>query len=400
MSRIRVAHLLDDFALGGVVKGLNIYDEPELLQIAASTVIPVNPDRALAPRVQADLIVTHFPPRWSALPFLWSLRMRNPGARLIHVEHSYTRCWETLKVGARSRFRWMLRLAFAVFDKVVSVSSAQGEWLRTAAQLKGTKLIVIPPWSAPRGLETVPPSDWHGERPLRIGSYGRFAEAKGFERLITSFRSLDPARFQLLIGGFGENEAKLLALAAECPNIHFTGQVNDLAGFLSLCDVVAVPSIWEAYGQVGMEARLAGRSILVSGVDGLAEQAEFGGRIVDFHEPTALAATLASLDGETLAALNNAARASAAGLGRERISAWARLMTSSLERSRQAAVLELAQELLDEAALAVSGRGRAARGYGVGTSRRTELQRSASKGDDSSPQGDSHGPGAVVDVEL
>lgn len=46
----------------------------------------------------------------------------------------------------------------------------------------------------------------------------------------------------------------------------------DVPDFLSRCDVVAIPSRWEAGGLINIGAREAGRPILVSPVDGLPEQ--------------------------------------------------------------------------------------------------------------------------------
>lgn len=63
-------------------------------------------------------------------------------------------------------------------------------------------------------------------------------------------------------------------MAHNHPHIHFLGKIDDVPGFLSRCDAVVVPSRWEPWGNVCLEARAAARPVLVSDVDGLTEQAK------------------------------------------------------------------------------------------------------------------------------
>ena len=107
---ITITHLLDDFGMGGVTRALTLFDHPTLKRIAHSWVTPVQPSRHLAPKLKADLIVDHMALSWARLPYLISLRARNPQARIVHIEHSYTRGFEAKKVNAKGRFRAMIRL--------------------------------------------------------------------------------------------------------------------------------------------------------------------------------------------------------------------------------------------------------------------------------------------------
>ncbi len=322
MSRLRCVHLCDDFALGGVAKGLGVYAHPDLAADVDSQVLPADPGRSLAPRLAADIIVTHFPPSWRTLPFLVSLRLRNPAARLVHIEHSYTGAWAAAKLTNPWRFRAMLRLAFALFDEVVAVSHGQARWLRAAAGLTGDKLQVLHPWSGSQGLDQVPPPRPSGQRPLVLGAFGRFSEQKGFDTLINAMRRLDPARFSLLLGGFGADDAALRAQAAGLSHVSFVGRVDDVPDFLSRCDVIVVPSRWEAFGQVVAEAKMAGRAVLVADVDGMPEQVGDAGVIADCSTAESLAAALASLPSQPLAAMGAAGRAAMQTAERERIWAW------------------------------------------------------------------------------
>lgn len=279
-TRIRVANLLDDCSLGGVTRALGVFEAEELCQIAEASTVVLPATTIIAPRIAADVIITHFPPNWRRLALLASLKLRNPKARIVHVEHSYTRAWEMIHVPSRPRFRAMLWLAMRLVDQIVCVSQAQAAWLQEAAGIGADRIKVIHPYAENPGLAELPLPE-PGPR-LQIGAYGRFCEQKGFDVLITAFRKGWFPDCDLVLGGFGEDKMRLRALAGDCPAIRFAGKVDDVATFLQSCDVVAVPSRWEAYGMVANEAREAGRPIMVASVDGLVEQATGAGEVVDF----------------------------------------------------------------------------------------------------------------------
>ncbi len=291
--RLRVTNLLDDCSLGGVTRALGVFEAEPLRQIAQASTVVLPPAAIAAPQLDADVIITHFPPNWRRLALLAGLKLRHRGARLVHIEHSYTAAWEAIHVPSKPRFRAMLWQAMRLVDRIVCVSHAQSQWLQEAARIDAGKITVIHPYAENARLGELPvPAP--GPR-LRIGAYGRFCEQKGFDLLIRAFRNGWFPGCDLVLGGFGEDETKLRALAADAPDIHFAGKVHEVASFLQTCDVVAVPSRWEAYGMVANEAREAGRPVLVAPVDGLLEQAEGAGFVADFTDPESIEAALCAL---------------------------------------------------------------------------------------------------------
>ena len=290
MNRLNIVHLLDDVAPGGVMQALAVFDLPELAQQVTCQTLQVNPEVDAAPVLDADIVMTHFPPRWRALPFLASLKRRNPHTRLVHIEHSYTGGWEALHVAHRFRFRTMLRIAYRLFDDVVAVSQGQASWMTQVIGCLDKRLRVISPLSRVDNLYELQLPTWDGKRPLVIGAYGRLSKEKGFDRLLTQFKTLPTERFELLLGGCGEQEQFLQVLGYGLTNVHFYGYVNNRADFLSRCDVIVVPSYHESYGLVATEARQAGRPIIVADVDGLPEQTCHGraGVALDFGTQNAL----------------------------------------------------------------------------------------------------------------
>jgi len=71
---IKIAHLLDDFGMGGVTRALTLFDEPDFIGVAKSQVISVNAKELVAPALNADLIIDHMALSWRRLVFLTSLR--------------------------------------------------------------------------------------------------------------------------------------------------------------------------------------------------------------------------------------------------------------------------------------------------------------------------------------
>ena len=276
---IRIAHLLDDFGMGGVTQALTVFDQAELRRMATSTIVPIEPHARFAPKLDADLIIDHMALSWARIPLLVSLRARHPKARIVHVEHSYTHAFEGQKVPSKPRFRRMIRLAASLFDRFLCVSDAQRNWLTTEVGIKKCKAQVIYPWTNRFDLFSVPPVQDRGNKPLQLLAYGRYAEVKNFAELVTAMRHFSPAEVHLTVFGDGPQRKLLEDLAANLPNVDIFGPTDDLGPFLELSDAVIIPSRYEAFGLVATEARMAGRAVIVADIDGLPEQARVGGRI-------------------------------------------------------------------------------------------------------------------------
>ena len=224
----RVLHLIDDTTPGGVVRVL------DRLKALGHRVEPCRPSATAAPRRAAEIVVSHVVVSWRNLPWVLALRARNPGARLIHVEHSYSAAFYHTEVRAQRRFRALLTLAYGIFDRVVAVSGAQSAWL---AHFAGSRLSVVPPCVALDAYLALPePSG-----PIRrIGAIGRLHDQKGFDILIPAFLGANLPEVTLEIYGDGGERARLEALAEGHPNVRFHGHCDPVAAMDSV-DAVAMP---------------------------------------------------------------------------------------------------------------------------------------------------------------
>ena len=322
---ITIAHLVDDAGLGGVTRSLDTLTA-KLGPGFSHRRHVVRPSLPLPPNLDAEIIVVHFTMAWAKLPFLAALRAHAGRRPLVLVEHSYTECYERLQVGSLSRFRAMLRLAYGRADRVVAVSHGQAAWLRGARLLPSTKLAVIPAATDCAGLVAIDLPDPAGQ--LRLGAYGRYCYQKGFDTLLEAMRCIPPATAMLQLAGFGPDATALRAAAARCPGVSIGGPVNGLAKFLAGVDAIVVPSRFEAFGQVALEARAAGRPLIATRVDGLVEQvADGAGLLVAPDDPAALALAIRHLASLPIAPMGATARASTTGHLDRSIAAWRRLFT-------------------------------------------------------------------------
>ncbi|KIC36981.1 glycosyltransferase [Leisingera sp. ANG-M7] len=279
MNAIRVIHLVDDTTAGGVMRVVgHMMTTPDLTREADHSLLEVKRNSLCIGRVEADVIISHLAISWRLLPLLAALRVLNPAARLVHVEHSYTKCFTVINVRRKRRFGALLKLSYALFHDVVAVSAAQGKWLRDEGFVRPDALHVIPSCVDLSAFRKLAPPEGAVKT---IGAIGRLEPQKGFDILIKAFREISDPGIALHIFGQGAEEKPLRDLAAGDPRIHFEGFSSNLVGAMASLDAVMMPSRWEAYGLVAIESLAAGRRLLVSNVDGLTDHLPHGAVLVD-----------------------------------------------------------------------------------------------------------------------
>ena len=143
------------------------------------------------------------------------------------------------------------------------------------------------------GLETVD---------FLVGNVGRLALQKGQRHLIAAMPLLleRVPRAHAVIAGRGDLEEYLRDLSLEvgvADRVHVLGPRRDVPALMHAMDVFAMPSIWEGFGLVLLEAMAAGRPIVASRVATIPEVVAEGetGLLVPAGDPVALADALAEL---------------------------------------------------------------------------------------------------------
>ena len=288
-----IVHLVDDVSPGGVTRLLDyIKSSDDMAALGRHEVVQVDGGLSRPPKVKADVIVNHVVLSWRNLPFFMALRARHRRCPIVHMEHSYSPAFVKLHVANTGRFRAMLTISLSLFDRVISISTAQRDWLTAFARLPEDKVTLVPPFvDISRFLALDPPSG----AICKIGALGRLDGQKGFDILIRAFVAADLPGVSLEIFGDGADRSDLEALSAGHDRIHFHGHTEDPVAAIGSVDAIAMPSRREPYGLVALEALAAARPLLVSRADGLIDHAANGALPVAQLTTECWAEALASL---------------------------------------------------------------------------------------------------------
>lgn len=289
------AHLIDDGKPGGVNRMLDFMAScPELAATSVHKIVPIRRGQLSAPRLEADAIVSNLVVSWANFPLFAALRAAYPNIPLIHVEHSYCERFVALHVDNKDRFETLMRSVYGMFDHIVAVSEPQGAWIRRKGFVQPDRLHVIEPLADLTPFLALAAPETKTKHV--IGALGRFEEQKGFDILVKAFRQAKPSHLELHLFGDGAQREELMALAGGDPRIVFNGFAENPAAAMAACDMIAMPSRWEPYGMVAIEAMAAARPLVCSRADGLLGHIRAGAIDVGENTATGWTARLRQLD--------------------------------------------------------------------------------------------------------
>lgn len=109
---------------------------------------------------------------------------------------------------------------------------------------------------------------------FQIGVFGLLRKQKGQEFAIQAVSQLNDKSICLHIYGDGPDRERLESLVesigvSDC--VIFHGDVTDVEMHMNRMDVILVPSLFESFGYVAVEAMMLGKPVIVSNVGGLLE---------------------------------------------------------------------------------------------------------------------------------
>lgn len=218
-------------------------------------------------------------------------------------------------IPGRSRSRellsaWALRRA----DLALAPSDFVGSYVRgLGAQTRVVKNGVPAPQLLPDARATLALP----EGAFVIGGIGRLHHQKGWDVLCEAagrVRDRLPGAVFVVVGE-GEERARLTAMPS-CRNVRFVGYQSSASSLLGAFDVLVMPSRYEAFGRVAVEAMLTGVPVVASRVQALPEVLGGQAILVPPDDPAALADALFALaeDPERRMTMGPAARARAEAL--------------------------------------------------------------------------------------
>lgn len=193
-------------------------------------------------------------------------------------------------------FAWVERQLQSRADAIIAISQHEKE-LAVAAGLDESRICVVS-----NGLSDIPDYRERKARvadgPLRLLFIGRLDRQKGLDWLLKFMQGTDPAKVQLDVVGAavhssGTSAGNILA------NVHFFGwrSPKEVGACLDACDAVIMPSRWEGFGLVAVEAMRKGVPVLASNRGALPEIVgnHQAGWIFDLDKPTMLRKQLTSI---------------------------------------------------------------------------------------------------------
>ncbi len=212
--------------------------------------------------------------------------------------------------------QWAMRYA----DRVIAISHALAAFVSEVERLDREQVVTIHYGFAPPEY----PSDAReqaraalGYRPDEpvIGLFGRLIRQKGVDVLLEAFAHVleRVTAARLLIVGDGvlrtslEAQARSLGLAQ---SVTFAGWIEQAYRLMPACDMIVMPSRWEGFGLVALEAMGCARPVIASRVSALPEIILNGetGLLVPPEDSKSLAQAILSLlsDPDRAAALGRA----------------------------------------------------------------------------------------------
>jgi len=142
----------------------------------------------------------------------------------------------------------------------------------------------------------------NGHAGVTVGFLGRLEKQKGVAYLIRAAAIVrkQNRNVRFLIAGEGALRTQLERLASQlavADTVEFVGWKHDIARFLKQIDIMAMPSLWEAFGLSAAEAMALERPVIASHIEGLPEVVEAGctGLLVPPADPEALARAILEL---------------------------------------------------------------------------------------------------------
>jgi glycogen synthase len=176
-----------------------------------------------------------------------------------------------------------------------------------------------PVWQAPHRAVAQVRKRYAGDAGPMIGFAGRLVYEKGVQHVIEALPALRARHpgLRMVIAGDGPYRPELQEWVSRLglePAVRFAGFVGgELPATFAASDAVVVPSIYEPFGMVALEAAAAGAPLAVAATGGLAEIVEPGvtGMTFPARDPGAIADAVSTLLDDQHAAKRMAQRARA-----------------------------------------------------------------------------------------
>jgi glycosyltransferase involved in cell wall biosynthesis len=163
---------------------------------------------------------------------------------------------------------------------IIAISQSLADFTRDVEGIPAQKITCIHYGLDPQTVTTAAqPGELRAELSLSpdqplIAAVGRLTAQKGWRYLLDAFKTVKSKfpKAHLVFAGDGPLRAELEAQAAPLGlSVHFLGWRTDAYNLMADCDLLVVPSLWEGFGLVTLEAMALSKPIIASRVSALPE---------------------------------------------------------------------------------------------------------------------------------
>ncbi len=205
-------------------------------------------------------------------------KRKTRGAKLVTTEHDTLNRRRELWFG-RIFDRWL----YHGYERIICISEGvQRSMLEWLPKLPAANCPVVPNGVEIERLLALPRGERKEGEPLRLLSVGRLVAKKNFSLSLRALAGLSDLDWRYTMVGDGEQRAELEALAATLgirERVDFAGFQEEVLPFYQAADALLVPSLWEGFGLVAVEALAAGIPVLAAKVPGISEVLGSDGKV-------------------------------------------------------------------------------------------------------------------------
>lgn len=272
-----------------IVKYKNMYDPRNIFEIKSHIV-----------RGNYNIIHSHtFPTQyWVALT---RLILRDKNVRFITTEHStHNRRRE------KSYFRLIDQFIYSNYDTIVSITEKTKEslikWIDPKRKKMDKHVVIENGLDIEKIKQALPYSkndlvDSIDDNTKLVCMVGRFSEAKDQPTLIKAISELSDDVHLILVGEgpLMKDSKDLVNQLGITDRVHFLGFRQDVYKILKTVDIVVLSSHWEGFGLAAVEGMAAGKPVIASNIDGLADIVEHAGILFQARNDKELRAEISGL---------------------------------------------------------------------------------------------------------
>lgn len=252
--------------------------------------------------------------------------VRSGIGRRVHTPHTFAFLFDAMFSPTKRRLFRAIEVGLGrVTDRLVAVSRGEAETIESSGVVDRARVRVVEngidpaPWRAAASLDRAALGVPH-DAPLVL-VVGLLNSAKGQDLALRALAAGARPDAHLLLAGHGELEPELRALATSLglgERAHFLGWRDDVPQLMATCDVLCLPSRWEALPYAVLEAMAAGRPVVATRVDGARDLVDEGasGFLADVGDVDGLARAL-----DRALELDDAERGRLGAAGRRRFDA-------------------------------------------------------------------------------